>query len=1159
MQSQTANMNSQYQQFPQKQTFASVQPQLPLSQSQSNNVVPSTVYVVPPQHQQQQQQQQHSSPYVQQQQQGFQQLINQLPQQQTGIEAVSDWETIEQFLDEQEKRQETNQVVPESPGDQGQQPQLSYLQESPSSAVRRIADTLRNEVSPTRAQTPPSTEQAQAMPQSQLDNALLTGLLNNSPQSRHQASTAVNMETQIINARPPQTRPQNLSQPPKVQTGQNARVSVSGQSENKARIVTSVPQKQPLETNGTSELSDDPSRLSPKSFQNMLDSIISQQTVTSVSRAQKPHTDNTRAQPSTSLNSFTTQASNSNGEVIAPSITSVTSTQSQQVNSHISRSHEHLMSHDGGMAPPIPLSNTISARSTPSSDHNWHHCAVHGLVPIIDGRPVQIKTEPGVRVKTEPVDSGYEKSMTYKPNNVSVKVEVKEEPIEKETSVSQSKVVESDSGVSSTPIGSSEDHPPPIAASFRNERSEPEESEDTQQPIAASENKETKNSSHAATKKRKSPVKVSPVKNIVQQTADSDDDNNVNIYSDDSGICSRPSSRSTPLQKRKGRESLHTANLLEVRVVLHRLDDIVRGGKSNKKEDKTDASDSEVLEDREVNPDSECDSSKETSERTERQKDPELKPDDKTPKLKELVIVLDNLTDTVGKSVVKPKVGATPPAKVRLADELQNRKSPVKHQVDSSPLAKVKKTTELADELQKSPENSKVGATPPPKVKKGAELVDGKSPMKSKVGATPPPKVTKCVDKTDELQNTTPELRELRIVLDKDVIRRDKDGVSHDNENTEKSDTSVIDSTTTDDDEIVRKRGRPRKRQRIVSDSEGDDVNTGHDPAHDTTREEVSKKIKYSRSKSITGSETDEYEDDSEVQIPASTTDKESKSRAQSTTEEDSKSGTQSPTKEQPKSQYYVCVNLVSGPIRDKKFHLQLKFQPLVNVVRPSDDYIKKWTNPKKPCVKAEPKEISEQTKSKPKDAQEHTEGLQDKCKLKDIKIMLDKDTLEKVSKTEILDMGKCSKPKRQFKDTSTSKEQNKSKGNIFEVIEDLSNRESSWSRSRTSRSRSPSVSKSGSSSPRVKLVGSSKVLSSGAKRARSTSKEGTTSRKRARLDSSEEKSSAKKGKSDSSSEKTKEKTKQIKKEKKAQKYGKKAFTFSKLKNIFPKKKGIKD
>ena len=253
-----------------------------------------------------------------------------------------------------------------------------------------------------------------------------------------------------------------------------------------------------------------------------------------------------------------------------------------------------------------------------------------------------------------------------------------------------------------------------------------------------------------------------------------------------------------------------------------------------------------------------------------------------------------------------------------------------------------------------------------------------KSPVKSKVSATPPAKVKRSAELSSELQPPTSTLKEVRIMLDKDVAKRGKEGVQDEKEHKVESDTNVnskLDDSVTDDDFVVRpKGGWPRKRSRIVSDTEEECGNTDHNDSFvDQTSQVRSRKT--SRSKSdITGSETDEYEDEhSEVPVISSPSEKESK------------------------SDNYICVNLVSGPIRDKRLHLTVKFQPLVKVRKLSKDAITKWTTPKEPCVKEESLETSEQTKSKEKDVSKPEEDVKDKFKLKDFKIVLDKENLSKV------------------------------------------------------------------------------------------------------------------------------------------------------------------
>ena len=201
-------------------------------------------------------------------------------------------------------------------------------------------------------------------------------------------------------------------------------------------------------------------------------------------------------------------------------------------------------------------------------------CPFHGFIPPLSDHPVQIKTEPGVQIKSEPVDTGYETSVIG--TTCRVNVRVKEEPTNDNRS--QSKAAESVSGETIVSIGQSDTElppptspPPPIAAPTAVAHEELD-SEATDEDVTekVTENVPEKGIVSQDVSKEAA-ILASNIRNNVEDT-----------YSDDSGICSRPSSRNTPIQKRK-KDVFSDSKLLRAVVVLQRLEDIVNSGRVRKR------------------------------------------------------------------------------------------------------------------------------------------------------------------------------------------------------------------------------------------------------------------------------------------------------------------------------------------------------------------------------------------------------------------------------------------------------------------------------------------------------------------------------------------------------------------------------------------------
>ena len=63
-----------------------------------------------------------------------------------------------------------------------------------------------------------------------------------------------------------------------------------------------------------------------------------------------------------------------------------------------------------------------------------------------------------------------------------------------------------------------------------------------------------------------------------------------------------------------------------------------------------------------------------------------------------------------------------------------------------------------------------------------------------------------------------------------------------------------------------------------------------------------------------------------------------------------------SPLKD-PKELPYVCVNLVSGPMKDRRLHLQVGYQPIIKAERMTDEALAKWQNPEPKSEGPDPSE----------------------------------------------------------------------------------------------------------------------------------------------------------------------------------------------------------
>ena len=52
-----------------------------------------------------------------------------------------------------------------------------------------------------------------------------------------------------------------------------------------------------------------------------------------------------------------------------------------------------------------------------------------------------------------------------------------------------------------------------------------------------------------------------------------------------------------------------------------------------------------------------------------------------------------------------------------------------------------------------------------------------------------------------------------------------------------------------------------------------------------------------------------------------------------------------------------MCVNLVSGPMKDRRLHLQVGYQPIIKAERMTDEALAKWKNPEPKSEEPDPEE----------------------------------------------------------------------------------------------------------------------------------------------------------------------------------------------------------
>ena len=543
-----ASYNTMQQQIPQQQQLQQLKAYRPQQQyqvplSQAHNVVPQSNFVpsqqLPTPQQQQQQNtnqylqgavpslqapanqhrpQQH--PALQQQPQGsvLQQHVGGAVQQ--PVTTAADWNIIEQFLDEHQQRRDAMKGgVPGQQAAGAHQPSFQHLEESPTKAVNSILETLRA-VSSSQAQSqmtnrPPQGQQQQQQQQPLFSHQQLPQLtqtpLNRTQEQQQQQPPNTQQQVAPPSVPPLQQQQQPLQQPPQQQTPTNPQQ----QSENAIHATSSL-------------TAEDIARLSPISFKQMLDSIISPDkenpplldssfdsvvsastaSTSAVSCAQSTESAATEVQSDTSQSSSSTEIVSAPVVAETPVSTNPLLPQQQRSNNnnHQSNSKNKVNKLSATARRQQPVVSVTTASSTPVVNEaaltEQHPVLCRAMIltrkqlrhPVLFTDlshryrtiAVQIKTEPGVLIKSEPIDTGYETSVigtTYRVNT-----KIKAEPTEKETNDnrSQSKEAGSVSDETIVSIGQSDTElppptlppSPPIAASAAHEEQDAEGTDD---------------------------------------------------------------------------------------------------------------------------------------------------------------------------------------------------------------------------------------------------------------------------------------------------------------------------------------------------------------------------------------------------------------------------------------------------------------------------------------------------------------------------------------------------------------------------------------------------------------------------------------------------------------------------------------------------------
>ena len=987
---------------PQSNFVPSQQLPMPLQQQQSTNqylqgIVPS----LQPQANQYRPQQ---HPALQQQPQGsvLQQHVGGTVQQ--PVTTAADWNIIEQFLDEHQQRRDAMRGgVPGQQAAGAHQPSFQHLEESPTKAVNSILETLRAvSSSPPQNQVTNRPPQGQQQQQQQpLFSHQQLPQLTEAPLNRTQQQQQPNTQQQDVPPSLPQLQQQQpLQQPSQQQVPPNPQQ----QSENNIHATSSL-------------TAEDVARISPVSFRQMLDSIISPDkenpplldssfdsvvsastaSTSAVSCAQSTESSATEVQSNTSQSSSATELASTRvvTETSVPTTTTATATTKQQQPPPPKQHQEQSQQTQRNRATtPVvsvttaastPVVNEAADRTTPStvscndsdSQATSTSCPFHRFIPSLPDDAVQIKTEPGLRIKSEPNDTGYETSVIG--TTCRFQTKIKEEPTDDNRN--QSKAAESISDETIVSIGQSDTElPPPSPPITASAAFAHEETDDgvVEKETAKSLEKDTASQSVL----KEVAISVSNIRKSVEDTC-----------SDDSGICSRPSSRNTPIQKRK-KDVFSDSKLLGAVVVLQRLEDIVNSGsvKKRKKLKENKHAESEVI----ASGDETKSEEKDQCENDSYSLEPQIDAEKEEPG-----------TQDCGNAQAQ-----SPECSAQLADLNEERPS----SVNSSTIGDREKTPKLGESKEKQTE-SKSSETNI--VTKELKIVLFKDEISS-LGDIDSVRKNPVKSKSDtEIKNTQSsmsqenirKLKEFRIVLNKEDLAESNHNSKK--ENPDKDQPSKKPTTPAEDsvDSVpcesagTRKGSLKRKSERVTRSSDilgsaSDTDEYGSDTEPVTAEEklppepqntkdqaaEITQASKEPIAEIVSSSPTKEGE--KEIKVPPSS--KEVKVKKEPW----------SPLKD-PKELPYVCVNLVSGPMRDRRLHLQVGYQPIIKAERMTDEALAKWPksedpDPDESAVTVEvPKEISVPDDSNKNSSQKDSEQITVQKKYRGIRKESSKDKFD--------------------------------------------------------------------------------------------------------------------------------------------------------------------
>ena len=471
--------------------------------------------------------------------------------------------------------------------------------------------------------------------------------------------------------------------------------------------------------------------------------------------------------------------------------------------------------------------------------------------------------------------------------------------------------------------------------------------------------------------------------------------NNIeDTYSDDSGICSRPSSRNTPIQKRKN-DVISDSRLLRAVVVLQRLEDIVnsRSGRKRKKskdkkraeseviisEDETESKEQEHYEDNSDSVPYQKDTEKEEPEKLVSGKDAEKEEPEKQDSGKDAEKEPERQDSEIAQAQSRLH---SPERSAQLTDLVKHRPFHVKSSasVDEENTAKSKATEfklgekkelkivlskDLPDGfIQPSGKSTSVGEITSEEEKNSAGA--SKNPVKSKSDTE--------IKNTPLLrsQEKIAKLKDLRIVLNKNLT---KSSQSIEKENTDKNrpnkesnaptESTVVDSVPCETGTVKRSSKKKSEtatgscsRSDIVgSASDTDEYGSDTEPVtadeelpepghHKEPASEITQVPKEPASKTEVSSSPSK-EENLKISVPP-------------TCENVKVNEEPSSSRKDPKEFPYVCVNLVSGPMRDRRLHLQVGYQPIIKAERMSEETLAKWQNPEPKSENPVPTESAE-------------------------------------------------------------------------------------------------------------------------------------------------------------------------------------------------------